>query len=153
MILRFRKIVIVIGAVFLLAGLSFSQGTCSEAGSIKRVKNTNIGRYEYVVFDIIKPNEPDYKVETRKPPFTDYSGDETFKIKGKKFKVISFSSLNWMCNPKETFRLSRRSIKDIKELYTFEGYADYVVGYNSRYVGTYHYDVGSIRKVVMRFRK
>ena len=149
----FGKIIIVIGMVFAFVGIGFSQDACTEAGSIKRMKNTKIGRNEYVVFDIIKPNEPTYAVETRKPPFTDYQGEETYKIAGKKFKVIVFKSLNWMCNTRERFRLPRRAIKGIKRLYAFEGIAEYVVGYNTRYVATYHYDVGSIRKVVMKFRK
>jgi len=155
MILRFRKIVIAIGAVFWLAGLSSAQDRCTEAGSIRSVKNTSIGRFEYVVFDVIRPNEPTYTVETRRPPFTDYPGEETYKIKGNKFKVIVFRSVNWMCDSRQRFRLPGQAIRGIRNLYAFEGISEYVVGYRSRsrYVGTYHYDVGSIRKVVMKFRK
>ena len=54
------------------------------------------------------------------------------------------------------YRLSLDNLgKEVKELWTFEGIAEYVVGYGaeSRYVTTYHYDAGSVTKVVMKFRK
>jgi hypothetical protein len=146
---------LVLGLFFFLTDTSFSQNPCKESGSIKRVKNRRIGKYEYVIFDLIKPDIAKYSVKTKKPPFTDYSGDETYKIKGRKFKVIEFRNLNWGCQTRESYSLPKLAIKGVKQLWVFEGIAEFVVGYRrrSRYIATYSYDAGSIRKVVMKFRR
>ncbi len=96
-----------------------------------------------------------YDVETATGPFTDYSGDETIPVKGSKFKKIVFKSIYWMCNPRERIRTPKTAIKDIKNLWAFEGISEYVVGFRakSRYVTTYQYEAGSVIKVVMKFRK
>jgi len=122
------------------------------------VKNRSAGRVEYVIFDIKKPEDgatPDYAVETASPPFTDYSGEETYKIAGGKFKRIVFRSVYWMCEIPERYRLPTTAVKGIKLLSSFEGIVEFAVGYRarSRYVATYSYDAGSVTKVVMKFRK
>lgn len=133
---------------------------CTESGSIKRVKNRSIGNVEYVIFDIYKQNDSttskmDYEVETARSPFTDYSGDETIPVNGDKFKKITFRSIYWMCETQKNITTPKTAIKDIKNLSSFEGIVEYVVGFRarSRYITTYQYDAGSVIKVVMKFRK
>jgi hypothetical protein len=128
---------------------------CGAPGSIKRVTNTHIGNYEYVVFDVRRPPNPHYSVTTVMPPFTaDGSGDPV-PVAGNKFKQIRFTGVMWMCGINHVFSLPQTAIKDIKSTGQWEGVVTYVVGYRtaSTYLGTYHYDVGSIRKVVMQFRR
>ncbi len=149
----FNKFAVTLGVIFFLSTVGVSQ-TCTETGSIKKVTNTSIGNYEYVIFDFIQESAPDYEVSTASKPFTDYSGDETIAVRGNKFKKIVFKSFYWMCEtPIKT--TTRTAVKDVKELWRFEGIAEYVVGFrtNSRYIATYHYNVGSITKVVIKFRK
>ncbi len=152
---NFVRIVVVLGLFFFLANISFAQNVCKEPGSIKRVKNRRAGNIEYVIFDLVKPNAPSFSVKTKSPPFTDYSGDEKYKIRGNKFKVIVFKSLNWTCKTRERYSVPKSIVKEVKMLWAFEGIAEFVVGYRkgSRYVSTYYYDVGSTRKVVMKFRR
>ena len=143
----------------LLVSSAFAQAYCSEPGSIKRVKNRSVGNVEYVIFDVIKSGNglyDSYEVSSASPPFTGYvEADGEIPVKGAKFRKIVFRFVTWTCKTRNQTRTPRRAVKDIKELYTFEGIADYVVGYSarSRYVATYHYDAGSVTKVVMKFRR
>lgn len=132
--------------------------TCTETGSITRVKNRSAGAFEYVIFDIKNPEDgavPLYEVKTAKPPFTDYSGDETYEIEGGKFKSIVFRSVYWMCEIPQKYSLPQKAVKGVKLLSSFEGIVEFAVGYRSRssYLGTYHYLAGRETKVVMKFRK
>jgi hypothetical protein len=131
---------------------------CTEPGAITRVTNRSRGNFEYVIFDIKKSEEggvPEYEVRTSNPPFTDYSGEETYKIGGSKFKTVVFRSIMWMCEIPEQYRLPKTAVKGIKLLSSFEGIVEFAVGYRSRsrYLMTYAYDAGSVTKVVMKFRK
>ena len=151
------KLFILIGLLCLFCDASYA-GSCTEPGSISRVKNRSAGNVEYVIFDIKKPEDgatPDYTVETASPPFTGYSGEETYEIAGGKFKRIVFRSVYWMCEIPERYRLPKTAVKGIKLLWSFEGIVEFAVGYRtrSRYVATYSYDAGSVTKVVMKFRK
>lgn len=151
------KILIAFSLAFLLAGFAYAE-KCTQPGSIKRVKNRSVGNVEYVIFDVFKRadgDKVDYGVEKASGPFTDYSGDETIPVRGKKFRKIVFKSVYWMCESREIVRTSRTAVKDVKQLSRFEGIAEYVVGIRarSRYITTYHYDAGSVTKVVMKFRK
>ena len=142
------------GSSSVLAQSAFSP-PCGAPGSIKRVTNTHIGNYEYVVFDVVRPPNPHYSVTTVIPPFTaDGSGDPV-PVTGNKFKQIRFTGVMWMCGINHVFSLPQTAIKDIKSTGQWEGVVTYVVGYRtvSTYVGYYHYDVGSIRKVVIKFRR
>jgi hypothetical protein len=70
--------------------------TYKDPGSITRVKNRSVGHVEYVIFDVKKPEDgatPEYKVKSAKPPFTDYSGEETFGIRGSRNKGIVFKPI------------------------------------------------------------
>jgi hypothetical protein len=138
-----------------MLGQSAFSTPCGAPGSIKRVTNTRIGDYEYVVFDVRRPPNPTYSVTTVMPPFTaDGSGDPV-SVAGNKFKQITFTHVMWMCGINHVFSLPQTAIKDVKGTGQWEGVVSYVVGYRtaSTYLGSYHYDVGSIRKVVMRFRR
>lgn len=140
--------------LLLPAGVGYSQ-KCTEEGSIRNITNSGIGKFEYVVFNFNNTAEaPDFSVETASRPFEDYSGDETINVKGNKFKKIVFRSINWTCQTQNQTR-SKTAVKDVKELWTFEGIAEYVVGFrtNSRYITTYHYKADNLTKVVMKFRK
>lgn len=155
----FIKLVLVLILTLVFAGVGFSQ-KCTEAGSIKRVKNRSVRNVEYVIFDIYKQNASatsrmSYDVESATAPFTDYSGDETIPVRGNKFKKITFKSIFWMCETRKKISTPRTAIKDIKNLSSFEGIVEYVVGFRarSRYVTTYQYEAGSVIKVVMKFRK
>jgi len=152
-----EKILVGFSLLFLFCSFSYAE-KCTQPGAIKRVKNRNVGNVEYVIFDVLKRaggDGVDYEVEKATGPFTDYSGDETIPVRGKKFRKIVFKSLYWMCESHEQIRTPKTAVKDVKQLSRFEGIAEYVVGIRarSRYVTTYHYDAGSVTKVVMKFRK
>lgn len=138
-----------------MLGQSAFSTPCGAPGSIKRVTNTHLGNYEYVVFDVRRPPNPNYSVTTVMPPFTaDGSGDPV-PVAGNKFIQIRFMGVMWTCGINEVFSLPKTAIKGIGKTGQFEGTVTYVVGYRtaSTYLGSYYYDVGSIRKVVMRFRR
>lgn len=151
---KFNLIVAALGVLLILASVNFS-APCTAAGSIKKVKNTSIGSYEYVVFDYVLPPNPTYTVTTVSPPFTEDPSGNPVVVSGAKFKEIRFDSVEWMCTIQKVFFLPKTAIKDIKQTSQFEGVVTYVVGYRnaSLYAGTYFYDVGTIRKVVVRFKK
>ncbi|NNE98411.1 MAG: hypothetical protein HKN25_05245 [Pyrinomonadaceae bacterium] len=153
------KVLVAFTFVFVFCGIGYAE-KCTQPGSIKRVKNRSAGNVEYVIFDLLKradtPNSaPDYEVKSASGPFTDYSGDETIPVRGKKFKSIVFKNLYWMCESRDQTKTPRAAVRDIKQLSRFEGIAEYVVGFRSRsrYITTYHYNAGSVIKVVMKFRK
>ena len=141
-------------AVFLLSA-DISAQFCSEPGSIRRVRNTTAGNVEFVVFDVFLPPNPNYAVSAASSPFVHGSSGEPVNIKGGRFRKIRFEGVVWTCRTREMLTLPRSAIKDVKNLEQFEGIIEWVVGYRSsaRYLTTYYYDVGSIRKVVMKFRK
>lgn len=141
----------------LFSSTMFGQA-CNEEGSILRVKNRSAGNVEYVIFDIKKTQDNkdvEFEVERVMPPFTDYTGDETYSIAGDNFKKITFSSVYWMCQTSERYALPKTAVKGIKMLWSFEGITEFVIGYRSesRYVATYTYDAGLVTKVVMKFVK
>jgi hypothetical protein len=141
-------------AIFVFSANTFAQ-FCTEPGSIRRVRNTSIGSNEYVVFDVFMPPDPQYSTSAVSPPFSGGSSGEPVTVRGGRFRKIRFDSVVWTCRIQELLTLPRSAVKDVKNLEQFEGIVEYVVGYRktARYITTYHYDVGSIRKVVMKFRK
>lgn len=147
-------IAVLAGPTSMLAQSAFAQ-PCGTPGSIKRVKNTKIGIYEYVVFDVRRPPNPQYSITTATPPFTEDGSGDPVTVAGNKFKQIRFTGVFWTCGIKEIFSLPRTAIKGVGKTGQWEGVVTYVVGYRtaSTYLGAYYYDVGSIRKVVMRFRR
>ena len=152
----FSAILVLIAASTVFPQDCTSAGTCSEAGSIKRVKNTSFFNYEYVIFSIKKPvGNISWTVEDATGPFTEDPSDRPIFVRGDKFKRIRFQSVNWMCSIKEVFSLPNAAVKDIENTGQFEGNVEYVIGLSSAatYVSTYHYDVGSTRQVVMKFKK
>ena len=155
--MNISRLLIPITITLLSSGIIFAE-PCREPGSITRVKNRSAGKYDYVIFDVRKSedgDQPDFEVKTASPPFTDYSGEETYEIPGGKHKSIAFRSVYWMCEIPERYRLPQTAIKGIRMLWSFEGIVEFAVGYRSRsrYLATYSYDAGSVRKVVMKFRK
>jgi hypothetical protein len=144
----------IISILFLTAMTSFSQ-FCTDPGSIRRIRNTSIGQYEYVVIDTFTPPNPNFSVSTATPPFIQDPSGNPVTVHGGKFKKIRFEGVVWTCKIRDEYHVPKSAVKDIENISQFEGIVEVVVGYRSsaKYVTTYHYDVGSIRKVVMKFRK
>ena len=149
-----HSVALTVGLLILATNIALSS-PCTAPRSIKHVKNTHIGNYEYVVFDVRRPPNPHYSVTTQTGPFTEDASGDPVAVTGPKFKQIAFTGVYWTCTIAETFSLPNTAIKDIKKTGQFEGHVTYVVGYRnaSTYLGTYSYDVGNIRKVVMQFRR
>ncbi|HWM25736.1 MAG TPA: hypothetical protein VNP98_13015 [Chthoniobacterales bacterium] len=153
------KIILIIIAALAAPSSMLAQSAfaspCGAPRSIKRITNTHIGKYEYVEFEVRRPPNPQYSVTTVTPPFTHDGSGDTITVAGNKFKQIRFTGVMWACKINETFSLPKTAIKGIKSTGQFEGVVTYVIGYRtaSTYLNTYHYDVGSIRKVVMRFKR
>jgi len=142
----------------LLAHLSTVEAApCSEPNSISRVRNrAPSGSYEYVVFNFIKPTTvPNYTVTSVSPPFVQDPSGQTITIAGSTFKEIRFSNVVWTCSIEEIFNLPKQAIQGIGRTGQFEGEITYVVGAgsSSRFIDSYSYDAGGIRKIVMRYRK
>jgi hypothetical protein len=151
---KFNLIVAVLGVLLIFAAVSCA-APCTDPGSIKRVKNTRIGNYEYVVFDYVLPGTPTYTVTSATPPFTQDPSGNPVTVAGSKFREIRFDSVVWTCSINETFSLPKLAIRGIGQTSQFEGIVSYVVGYRnaSKYVTSYSYDAGSIKKVVMKFKR
>ncbi|NNE98295.1 MAG: hypothetical protein HKN25_04660 [Pyrinomonadaceae bacterium] len=133
-----------------------SAGICNEAGSIRRVRNTSYGNYEYVIFSIKRPiGNLSYTVEDASGPFTEDPSDRPIFVRGSKHKRIRFQSVYWMCSIREKLSLPNAAVKGIENTSQFEGQVEYVVGISdsASYITTYHYDVGMTRNVVMKFKK
>jgi hypothetical protein len=151
---RFFPALAVIGVLLIFAGSAYS-APCTDPGSIRRVVKTRNGAYEYVVFDVFLPPNPTYTVTTAHPPFVQDGSGEPVTVTGPNYKSVRFTGVNWMCTIGENFSVPTTTIKQIKSLGQFEGIVEYVIGYKkaSKYAGNYFYDVGSIRKVVVRFKR
>ncbi len=147
---------ITFGVLFLFSAGADAQA-CSAAGSIISVKNTTMGIYEYVTFRIKKPlnSGSGHSVSTVTGPFTEDPSGNPVTITGPKYKRIRFNGVFWWCTTAEIFSLPKIAIKDIKRIEKFEGYVAYVVGYRnaSIYLSTTTSNVGSIKQVVMKFKK
>ena len=127
---------------------------CSAPNSIARVTNTSIGAYEYVVFDFIKPpNLPPFSISTASPPFLEDPSGIAVHVAGNRFKKVAFSSVGWMCDIVEALHLPRSGIKGVKKTGQFEGYITYIIGRRagSSYLGSYSYDAGPKREIVLKF--
>lgn len=152
---KYSLLVALSGSLLILASTA-SAAPCTSPRSILRVRNIHMGNYEYVVFDYRRPPNPQYAVTAVTGPtfIQDGSGDP-ITVAGNRFRQIRFTSVFWTCKISENFSLPDLAIKGIKGTGQFEGVVTYVVGYRSAstYLNTYHYDVGPIRKVVMRFRR
>lgn len=142
--------------MLLVLSVSSSQA-CTDPGSIVSVKNTTSGNFEYVTFMIKKPLNSGYgyAVTTATGPFTEQPSGNPVTITGPKYKKIRFKGITWMCTIAETFSLPKIAIKAIKKIEQHEGIVVYVVGYRnvSTYLSTTSSNVGSFRKVVMKFKK
>jgi hypothetical protein len=80
-----RLMIAVSGSLLILANAAFA-APCAGAGSIRRVRNTAIGNYEYVVFDYVSPPAAHYSVITVTSSFTEDEGAEPGTISGNKNK-------------------------------------------------------------------
>ena len=151
------KAFLILMALFLAFTTTGFAQLCTESGSIVKVKNRQVGKTEYVIFDLKKGGEyePKWDVTKVSGPFTDYSGDTPIEVKGSKYMKIAFRSFNWMCEIPMKTRTPKRAVKDVKKLWAFEGIAEFVIGTSARarYITTYSYDAGSRTKVVMKFRR
>jgi len=151
---RFSFSAVVFGSLSFFVGVGLC-APCTDPGSIKKVSKTRSGSFEYVVFDYIKPPDPTYSVDTAHRPFAqDGSGDPVF-VKGNRFKGVTFRSAVWTCTIQTNFSSHTTEIRDIKSVGQFEGDISYVIGYKKKanYISNYFYDVGSIRKIVVKFRR
>jgi len=145
-----------VGVLLLLASLAAAQ-PCADPGSILSVKNSSAGSYEYVTFKLKRPLNSGYgySVLTVTGPFTEEPSGNPATITGPKYKRIRFKGITWMCEIAENFSLPKTAIKAIKKLEQHEGIVVYVVGYRnaSTYISTSSTNSGSIRRVIMKFRK
>jgi hypothetical protein len=148
--------VIAFGVLLGLATVASAQ-PCTDPGSILSVKNTSAGSYEYVTFRLKRPLNSGYgySVSTVTGSFTEEPSGNSVAITGPKYKRIRFKGITWTCEIAESFSLPKTAIKAIKKLEQHEGIVVYVVGYRSAstYISTSSTNSGSIRKVVMKFKK
>lgn len=150
---RFFPTLTILGFVLVLSGLVYA-APCTAPGSIKKVKKTRNATHEFVVFDVVMPPNPNYTVSSTNPPFIEDPSGNPISIVGPNYRKIRFTGVNWMCTIAQNFTTSTVTIKGVKKTGQFEGIVEYVIGYrnpSSRYVTTYYYDVGPIRKVVLAF--
>jgi hypothetical protein len=145
-----------LAVLLLLSSVAHAQA-CTGPGSIISVTNSSSGLYEYIVFKLQKPLNSgySYSVATVSGPFWEQPSDNPVTITGPKHKRIRFKGITWMCTIAENFTLPKTAIKAIKGIEQHEGTVAYVVGYRnaSTYISTTTSNSGSIRKVVMKFKK
>jgi hypothetical protein len=144
------------GVLLLLSTAAYSQA-CTDPSSILSVTNSSAGSLEYVTFRLKKPLNSGYgySVATVSGPFVEEPNDNPVTISGPKHKRIRFKGITWTCEIAENFSLPKTAIKAIKRLEQHEGIVVYVVGYRtaSTYLSTSTVNAGSIRKVIMKFKK
>jgi len=144
----------VCSAMFLLS--AFATATpCNEAGSMRRVYKQTSGKYEYVVFELIRPAKPEFEVRTEHPPFYEDGPGDPVKVKGKFFKEVDFRGVVWTCDIRENLSLRTTAIVDVKKSGQFEGYITYVIGYLKRgqYVSSYVRNEGKYRRYYIKLKK
>lgn len=155
----FRLSLVALTATLLAISSNALAAPCSDQNSIKRVRNTSIGAYEFVVFKYLRSPTvavPDYAVTAGVPPFIADASGETVAVAGSHFTQVRFQGIFWTCTIKHQFTLPRTAIKDIKSIGQFEGVVTYAIGLRSQshFVTTYSYPVGSdLTYVVLKFRK
>jgi len=155
---RFIKIIFI--CMFLVSAFIpsriFAQGAqCLDANTLASYKNTKVGLYEYAVFIFNTPAEFTYSVSSVSPPFHFDPSDELITIAGSKFRQITFSNVGWTCvSANNVLIIPGRKIKGLKMIQQFEGKVSLVVGYRSNvsYKGSYTYNSGNYKYVVMKFR-
>ena len=154
--LKITMTAIALGVLLLLSTVAYAQ-PCTDPSSIISVSNTSAGSFEYVTFRLQKPLNAGYgySVATVHGPFAEEPSDNPVTIVGPRYKRIRFKGITWMCTIAENFSLPKTAIKAIKGLEQHEGIVVYVVGYRSAstYVSTSTVNAGSIRKVIMKFKK
>ena len=156
--LRFTKIIFI--CLFLVSAFTqskiFAQGAqCVDANTLARYKNTKVGLYEYAVFIFNRPTGFTYSVNSVSPPFDFDPSGEIITVSGSKFRQITFSNVVWMCvSANNVHIIPGRKINGLKMIQQFEGKVSLVVGYRSNvsYRGTYTYNSGNYKYVVMKFR-
>ena len=139
-----------------MLGASALAADCTSVNSIVRVKNTKIGIREYVVFDFKKPPAvPNYAVAAATGPFIQDPSGLPLSVAGSAFRRVTFTGVVWTCAIPEVLSLPRPAIADVKKLGQFEGIVTYIVGASSgaTFLGSYDYSSGSLRKVVLKYRK
>lgn len=149
---RLFPILTVFGMLLMFAGTTFA-ANCSEPGSILKVSKSRIGNYEYVVFRVMMPPDPSYTVTTASPPFVEDPSGNTVSIPGPNYKSVKFTNVVWTCTIPQSFGPTR-TVRRVRNIGQFEGIVEYIIGYRPgwKYAGNYTYDVGSVRRVVVRFR-
>lgn len=147
--------------LFCVCGAVMSSSTggqakpCNEAGSVRRVFKQVSGKFEYVVFELIKPAAPEFEVRTEKPPFYEDGPGDRIRVKGKYFKEIDFRGVVWTCDVRESLSARSTAIIDVTKTGQFEGYITYVIGYgrSNQYVTNYVRDEGKYRRYYVKFKK
>ncbi|MFM9905939.1 MAG: hypothetical protein ACKVQJ_15360 [Pyrinomonadaceae bacterium] len=152
-----NKLAIIVAAcasILAFSTLSLAQQQkCSEPGSIKRIIKARAGNFETVTFEVVPPS-PDFKITNAHRPFENYGGDPVH-IKGKYFKEVRFTGVNWTCKISENFSAATTTVTGVAQTEQFEGYVTYIVGYRtkSKYIGQSSTTSGGIRRIVLKFKR
>jgi hypothetical protein len=152
---KLMVIVAVCAAILMMSSLSMAQlKICTEDGSIKRVTKSAAGKYETVTFEVLY-DSPKYNVSNAKRPFSEYGSEKRLRIRGKQFKSIVFTGVNWTCKIGEKLSAKTSNITAVKSIEQFEGQVEYIIGYNRKgsYVGETSTRFGKGRKIVLKFKR
>ena len=128
---------------------------CTEAGSIRRVRKSVSGTFEYLMFEFIKPASPTLNIRIEHPPFyTDESGDRV-SVRGKYFRVITFHGVVWTCDIRENVKVKTTAIMDVKNIGQFEGDVAYVIGFRKKnaFVSSYVREDAKYKRYYIKFKK
>ncbi len=140
--------VFVFAALMAMTSSSFA-ASCTDPGSIRVVRNTRIGSYEYVIFKYISPTRlpatvPVYTVTTHTGPFIHDASGQAITVAGWHLMQVQFQGIVWTCTIKHQFTLPRIAVKDIKNVGQFEGVVTYGIGLRTpshHYLADYTYTV------------
>jgi hypothetical protein len=151
----FKYFLLIVFVIIQFEGIKLNAQQCVDPNSLLKYKNSRIGPNEYVIFIFKRPTSFTYSVNTCTPPFISAQSGEPVTVAGDKFKKINFSNVVWMCQSVNNISLySGGKVKGVSCIEQFEGEISYVVGYRSNvtYRGTYYYNSGNKKYVVMKFR-
>jgi hypothetical protein len=150
-----RHLLILLGV--LAVGGTAHAASCTEPGSIIRVRNSVKGNNEYVVFTLRKsPDMSKFGVQAVLPPFSEDGSGKEIPVAGSSYTEVKFRDVFWMCSIAERLNLPQIGVMDVVRTGQFEGIVTYVIGRgrSAHFVAVYSYDARpGYYNVVVKYRR
>jgi hypothetical protein len=128
---------------------------CTSDYALVSVSHIKTASAEKIIFEFIG-EAPSIKLTTIKPPFREDPSDRLIKVKGERFKEITFMSTSWVCTIKYHVKsiTGATKVMGFKNAGQFEGYFTYILGYRktAKVAGPVVSPDGKNKKVIITIR-